>query len=61
MKSNLQKMLDGEAYDSRDPELLKLYHRARALILEYSTCDSRDLEGRKNLLNQLLGKVGNGV
>jgi maltose O-acetyltransferase len=61
MKSNLQKMLDGEAYDSRDPELLEQYHRARALILAYNACDSRDSDQRKNLLGQLLGKVEKGV
>jgi maltose O-acetyltransferase len=61
MKSNLQKMLDGEAYDSRDPELLELYHRSRALILAYNTCDSRATDQRKNLLSQLLGKVEKGV
>lgn len=61
MKSNLQKMLDGEAYDSRDAELLELYHRARALILAYNTCDSRDTDQRKNLLSKLLGKVEKGV
>jgi maltose O-acetyltransferase len=61
VKSNLEKMLDGEAYDSRDPELLELYHRARALILDYNTCDSRDLERRNELLSQLLRKVGKGV
>lgn len=61
MKSNLQKMLDGEAYDSRDAELLELYHRARALILAYNTCHSRDTDQRMNLLGQLLGKVGKGV
>jgi maltose O-acetyltransferase len=61
MKSNLQKMLDGEAYDSRDPELLELYHRARGLISAYTTCDSRNLEQRNDLMNQLLGKLGNGV
>lgn len=61
MKSNFQKMLDGESYDSRDPELLELYHRARALILDYNTCNSRDLERRNELLIQLLGKVEKGV
>lgn len=61
MKTNLQKMLDGEAYDSRDPELLELYHRARALILAYNTCDSRDLDRRNELISQLLGKVAKGV
>ena len=61
MKSNFQKMLAGEAYDSRDPELLELYHRARRLILAYNTCDSRDLERRNELLSQLLGRVEKGV
>jgi maltose O-acetyltransferase len=61
MKSNLQKMLDGEAYDSRDPKLLELYHRARALMSAYNTCDSRDTDQRNNLLSQLLGKVEKGV
>jgi maltose O-acetyltransferase len=61
MKSNFQKMLDGETYDSRDPELLELYHKARALILAYNTCDSRDIKRRNELLSQLLGKVENGV
>lgn len=61
MKSNLQKMLAGEGYDCRDSELLELYHKARALILAHNTCDSRDLERRRDILNQLLGKVGKGV
>lgn len=27
-----EKMLNGEYYDSRDPELLTMYHRARRLL-----------------------------
>ena len=61
MKSNLQKMLGGEVYDSRDPELLELYHRARSLMLAFNTCDSRDLGRRNDFLSQLLGKVEKGV
>ncbi|WP_111668944.1 sugar O-acetyltransferase [Algoriphagus litoralis] len=61
MKSNHQKMLDGEAYDSRDPELLELYHQAKALILAHNACDSRDLARRREILSQLLGKVEKGV
>lgn len=61
MKTEREKMLDGETYDSRDPELLELYHRARLLILDYNTCNSRDLEKRNKLLIQLLGKVEKGV
>jgi len=61
MKTNLQKMLDGESYDSRDPELLELYHRAKALILAHNSCDSRDLTQIREILSQLLGKVEKGV
>lgn len=54
-------MLDSEPYDSRDPELLSLYHKARTLILAYNSCDSRDLERRNSLLIQLLGKAEKGI
>lgn len=61
MKSELEKMLSGESYDTRDPELLEMYHRARALILAYNSCDSRNLERRNELLDELLGKKASGV
>jgi len=60
-KSNLQKMLAGESYDTRDPELLEIYHRARALILAYNTSDTSDRNKRTELLHQLLRKVDSGV
>lgn len=53
-------MLSGECYDTRDPELLEMYHRARALILAYNSCDSRNLERRNELLEDLLGKKPRG-
>lgn len=61
MKTNFEKMLAGEVYDSRDPKLLELYHQARRLILAYNNSYSKDRELRKQLLNQLLGKIENGV
>ena len=54
MISEKQKMLNGATYDSRDPELLELYHKARKLTLQYNQLDSRDLEKRKELLQDLL-------
>lgn len=54
-------MLSGEAYNSRDPELLKLYHNARALILAYNQSDSRNIVERDWILGQLLGKKNPGV
>lgn len=56
-----EKMLAGLAYDSRDPELLEMYHQARKVIQAYNHINSRDLDGRMALLNQLLGKVAEGV
>lgn len=54
-------MLAGEPYDSRDPELLDMYHRARDLMRSYNQLDSRNLDRRHELLDSLLGKVGEGV
>lgn len=56
-----EKMLDGIPYNSRDPELLSLYHKSRKLMLEYNQLDSRNMERRSFLLNELLGKVEEGV
>lgn len=56
-----EKMLAGEVYDGRSPELLKLYHKARKLMLDYNSSDSKDMDGRKRILTELLGHVGNGV
>ena len=54
-------MLHGEPYDSRDPELLSLYHRARKLMQAYNSLDSELLEKRQELLSDMLGSVGQGV
>ncbi|GAB3227235.1 sugar O-acetyltransferase [Algoriphagus aestuariicola] len=61
MKTNLEKMLAGEVYDTRDPELLILYHHARRLTLEYNNSDSTDRENRDRILSELLGRKGEGV
>lgn len=56
-----EKMLKGDIYDTRDEELIKMYHRARDLILSYNNSDSKDTEGRRRMLSQLLGHVSQGV
>jgi len=56
-----EKMLNGEPYNSRDPELLRQYHKARMLLKTYNNIDSTALQQRINLLDSLLGKLGNGV
>lgn len=56
-----QKMLNGDYYNSRDPELLNMYHRARKLIQRYNQLDSELADERKRILNELLGSNGKGV
>lgn len=56
-----QKMLAGQYYNTRDAELLAMYHKARGLLMRYNTLDSRDTAQRELLLSQLLGSKGAGV
>ena len=53
-----QKMLSGEIYNSRDPELLELYHTAKDLLRVYNTLSSRNQVIRLKILSQLLGSFG---
>ena len=61
MPSERDRMLAGEFYDSRDPELLAAAHRARALLARYNATASTDGTARRELLTSLLGAVGEGV
>jgi len=54
-------MLRGEPYDTRDPELLAMAHRARALLTAYAAAASTDAAGRRDILTRLLGSVGDDV
>jgi maltose O-acetyltransferase len=61
MKTEKQKMLAGEPYRSRDPELLAMYHRARDLLATFSAISSFGTEKRREVLLKLLGGVGRGT
>ncbi|HET9985567.1 MAG TPA: sugar O-acetyltransferase [Longimicrobiales bacterium] len=61
MTTERERMLRGDFYDSRDPELLRLAHRARALLGRFNAGASTDAAGRRALLEELLGAVGPGV
>ena len=54
-------MLSGELYDSRDPELLRIYHQARKLLKQYRDLDSDQADKRNDILEELLGHKGAGV
>lgn len=49
-----EKMLHGDYYDSRDTELIKIYHKARKLLREYNQLDSELIQERERILNELL-------
>ena len=59
--SERERMLRGETYNSRDPELLALAHRARALLSSFAAIPSTDTAARRQVLVELLGHVGEGV
>ncbi|GGW37216.1 maltose O-acetyltransferase [Arenibacter certesii] len=54
-------MLGGESYDSRDPELIEMYHNARNLLKKYNSLESRLLEERERILTKLFHYKGAGV
>jgi maltose O-acetyltransferase len=58
MSSERERMLRGEPYDTRDPELLAMAHRARALLADYAAAPSTDFDARRRILTSLLGSVG---
>ncbi len=54
-------MLAGLPYNSRDPELLQMYHTARTLFQEYNSLASAETARRSELLSSLFAKKGKGV
>ncbi len=61
MTTERDRMLAGELFDSRDPELLALSHRARALLRRFNGSESTDTAARHAALAELLGSVGDDV
>ena len=58
MKSEKQKMLDGEPYDCGDHELITRWHEAKRIQTLYNQTDSKDRETLNRLLDELLGARG---
>ncbi len=61
VRTEREKMLAGEPYDSRDPELLARYHEARILLRDFAAADSTDGSRRRELLGRLFGSLGERV
>ncbi len=55
MRTEREKMLAGEEYNGRDPELLSIARRARALLAQLNAIPAAPADARLPLLRQLLG------
>lgn len=60
-KTEKERMLAGETYNSRDPELLSMYHKARTLLKDFTAADSTDTYRKQEILSALLGSIGDDV
>lgn len=59
--SEKKKMLEGELYDPRDPELQADLAENRVWMEAYNTTAHKSMDARYALLQQRLGRVGSGV
>lgn len=56
-----EKMLNGDFYNSRDPELIRLYHKARKLLKVYNNLNSEQSAERDRILTELFEFKGKDV
>jgi maltose O-acetyltransferase len=61
LKTEKERMLAGEAYNSRDPELLARYHKARVLLRAFAETPSTETAKKQEVLGALLGGLGRAV
>jgi maltose O-acetyltransferase len=61
MKTEIQKCLDGEIFNTSDPEISDLIKRARGITKEYNYLASADNIKKEALLTELLGSIGKNV
>jgi maltose O-acetyltransferase len=61
MATEWDKMVSGQAYDPRDPELMAARTRARDLLGRYNRSAPADLESRREILAELFGRAGDGL
>ena len=61
MKTELQKCLDGEVFNTSDKEIQNFIHTARRLTRSYNLIPSTDSIKRNELLTELFGQIGANV
>lgn len=60
-RTELEKMVAGELYDSMDEELVRLRDRARNLTWRYNTLDPANSDEQRRILSELIGEGGDTV
>jgi maltose O-acetyltransferase len=61
MKTEIQKCLDGEIFNTSDPEIQDMIKRARDITKEYNYLASTDTIRKKPLFIELFGSIGKNV
>jgi maltose O-acetyltransferase len=61
LKTEKERMLAGEAYNSRDPELLARYRKARELLKAFAETPSTEAVRKQHILAELFGRLGRDV
>lgn len=56
-----EKLLRGDFYNSRDPELLEMYHLSKSILKDWAALSSREGAAKFDLLQKLFGSIGKGV
>tara|TARA_E500000178_G_scaffold303537_1_gene313782 strand:+ start:1594 stop:2157 length:564 start_codon:yes stop_codon:yes gene_type:complete len=56
-----EKMLSGQSYYARDPELIMLHKECRKSLKELNSITSDNVKNRFSILENLLGKIDDGV
>ena len=58
MKTEKEKMLNGELYDATDPQLSEERRRARILFKQLNDSGDDEVALRQRILQQLIGQAG---
>lgn len=61
MKTEKEKMLDGELYNPGNEELLQIWHKAKRLLKEYNNTDTTCSNKLNEILTDLLGSKGDNL
>lgn len=61
MKTEFEKMINGELYNPADPELLAMRLQARTLIRKFNQSKPKSLKKRQKILKKLFGSMGKNV